>query len=52
VYTCTVTRGQNVVEYALLLALVVISVLLLANAFGVAIAGWYAALLGRVVGTI
>jgi Flp pilus assembly pilin Flp len=43
--------GQNVVEYGLLIALIVIVVLVAINAFGQEIEPWFATLAGRVTTT-
>jgi Flp pilus assembly pilin Flp len=44
-------RGQNVVEYGLLIASIVIVVLLGVNAFGQAILNWFLPLAGRITTT-
>lgn len=43
--------GQNVVEYGLLIASIVIVVLLGVNAFGQAILSWFLPLAGRITTT-
>ena len=45
------TRGQNVVEYGLLMATIVVVVLLAITAFGQQIAPWFAQLAGRITTT-
>jgi Flp pilus assembly pilin Flp len=42
------SRGQNVVEYGLLIASIVVIVLIGVSAFGHLIQPWFAALAGRV----
>jgi Flp pilus assembly pilin Flp len=43
--------GQNVVEYGLLIATIVVVVLLAITAFGEQIAPWFASLAGRITTT-
>lgn len=45
------TRAQNVVEYGLLIALIVVVVLLAVNAFGQEILVWFVPLAGRITTT-
>jgi Flp pilus assembly pilin Flp len=47
----TCTRAQSYVEYALLLALIAIFVLLMVAAFGTQMREWFMSLVGRITTT-